>query len=337
MKKLVYIGNKLSQSGKTVTSIETLGKFLEDAGYNVVTSSSKTNKIARIFDMLYTVVKHGKTTDYVIIDVYSTSNFYYAYTISLMCKWKGLPYIPILRGGALHKRLRSSPKLCRQIFKHASINVSPSKYLLTYFEEAGFENIVHIPNTIALKDYVFQERELDEIKLLWVRSFSRIYNPKLAVEIVKSLKRKGLSASLCMIGPDNDGSLAEVKNFAKTLDIEEVEFTGKLSKKEWHQKARGYNVFINTTNVDNTPVSVIEAMALGLPVISTNVGGIPYLLKNGEDSLLVEPNNVEAFVEAILMLFDNPDLYKNLAAAARRKTETFDWEIVKHLWFSILS
>ena len=68
-----------------------------------------------------------------------------------------------------------------------------------------------------------------------------------------------------------------------------MNFTGKLSKQEWRDLSKDYNVFINTTNFDNTPVSVIEAMALGIPVVSTNVGGLPFLITDKVDGVLVEP------------------------------------------------
>ncbi len=336
MKHIVYIGNKLSHVGKTVTSIETLGQFLKNEGYNVVTSSSKTNKVFRMLDMLYTILQNLKKTDYVLIDVYSTSNFYYALIISVLCKMLKLKYVPILRGGALGNRLKKSPKLSKLIFNNAYENVAPSLYLMSIFKEAGFKNIIHIPNTIELQNYDFNIRSINAINLLWVRSFSNLYNPKLAVQILKSIRDDNINASLCMIGPDNDGSLEDTKALSETLGVK-VEFTGKLSKREWHKKAEDYNLFINTTNVDNTPVSVIEAMALGLPVISTNVGGLPHLIDSDINGILVPPDDIQAFKAAILRLKDDPSLVTQISNNARKKVEAFDWNTVKYQWFSILS
>ena len=232
-------------------------------------------------------------------------------------------------------RLENNPLMSKWIFKHAYINVSPSKYLKNAFEGFGYYNIKYIPNTVVIKNYVFKERDFSKIKLLWVRSFSEIYNPKMAVSVLKKLKDDNIDVSLCMVGPDSDGSLHKVKKFAKKLDVK-VTFTGKLSKKEWINLSKDYTIFINTTNFDNAPVSVIEAMALGLPIVSTNVGGIPFLISDKKEGLLVEKNNTKAMVNAIKLIYNKNEFAEMLAKNARNKVEQFDWQIVKKSWLNIL-
>ncbi|MEZ4874028.1 MAG: glycosyltransferase family 4 protein [Flavobacteriaceae bacterium] len=217
----------------------------------------------------------------------------------------------------------------------AKTNIAPSKYLLDIFQKAGYSNTIYIPNTIELKNYPFTQRQAVLPKLLWVRSFAQIYHPLLAVKVFERLRGLYQVATLCMVGPDKDGSLEECKNYAKAKNLPVV-FTGKLEKNEWIALSQAYDIFINTTNFDNTPVSVIEAMALGLPIISTRVGGIPYLLDHKKDALLLPPNDVEAFVDAIVFLCNHTPEVKNLSKKAREKVAQFDWEIVKHLWFEVL-
>ena len=138
-----------------------------------------------------------------------------------------------------------------------------------------------------------------------------------------------------MVGPDKDGSLEMCKKYAAEKKLP-VTFSGKLTKEDWIALAKEYDIFINTTHFDNTPVSVIEAMALGLPVVSTNVGGVPYLLDNKKEALLVPDDDSEAFVEAIVSLCNNSSLTRGLVQNARRKAEDFDWKNVKHLWDALL-
>ena len=145
------------------------------------------------------------------------------------------------------------------------------------FKSEGFQNLISIPNVIEIENYPFLERKKAKPNLLWVRSFAKIYNPMMAVDVFVSLKRKYPEATLCMVGPEKDGSLSIAKQKAAALELD-IQFTGKLTKEEWINESKQYDIFVNTTHFDNMPVSVVEAMSLGLAVVSTNVGGIPFLL-----------------------------------------------------------
>jgi glycosyltransferase involved in cell wall biosynthesis len=334
MINLLYIGNKLSSHGVTPTTIETLGPLLEQEGFNVQYSSSRKNKGIRFIAMLCSVFRYRKS-DYVLIDTYSTSNFWYAFAVSQLCRLHQIKYIPILHGGNLSFRLSQHPKICGMIFKNSFHNVAPSLFLINEFKAEGYDNVIYIPNAIELDKYLFLERKKAVPNLLWVRSFAKIYNPIMAVEVFASLKKKYPEASLCMVGPEKDGSLSESRQRAKDLNVE-VLFTGKLSKQHWIDISKNYSVFINTTHFDNMPVSVIEVMSLGLAVVSTNVGGIPFLLENEKDSLLVPDNDVNKMVESIIRLIEEPDLFTEITSAARKKTKQFGWHEVKLKWLTIL-
>ena len=312
-----------------------LTQALEGEGFLVFCKSAFQNKIARVLDMVKGTIVYGYRMDNVLIDTYSTQNFYYAFVVSQVCRLLRLPYIPILHGGNLPQRLEQNPNLSRRLFKPAKVLVSPSIYLKEAFNKQGFTNVVYIPNSLQLQNYPFALRSIDAINILWVRSFSEIYNPCLAVDILKALQDLGYKTTLCMAGPDTDGSLAKVKSRAKALGVT-VETPGKLTKAEWIALAKDYNVFINTTNFDNMPVSVIEAMALGLPIVSTNVGGMPFLIEDEVDGLLVPPQNLNAFVAAIVTLKSDPVLAASLAAKARKKVEAFDWALLKADWIKVL-
>ena len=333
--KLLYIGNKLSKHGNSNTIIESLGYLLETEGYEIIYSSSKKNQILRLLDMIVTTFLSFKKVKYVLIDTYSTSSFYYTLVISQMCRILNLKYIPILHGGKLPNRIEKSKFLSNLIFKNSFINCAPSNYLMQSFYKNGYNNLVYIPNTIEINNYPFLERKILEPKLLWVRSFSKIYNPKMAIDVLASLKKEFPNAQLAMVGPDKENILENFKKYAQSLNVN-VEFLGKLSKEDWVTLSKEYSIFINTTHFDNTPVSVIEVMALGIPVVSTNVGGIPYLLNDTIDALLVNDNDTNAMVSAIKKLILNSEFASSITTNARKKVEAFDWEIVKLKWIEIL-
>jgi glycosyltransferase involved in cell wall biosynthesis len=129
--------------------------------------------------------------------------------------------------------------------------------------------------------------------------------------------------------------LLKIKALAKKKRLD-VKFTGKLSKQEWIKLSEGYDVFINTTHFDNTPVSVIEAMALGLPIVSTNVGGITYLLENNKTALLVNDNDMQGMTMAIKKIIQNRDLKQHLVKNAQHLVQEFDWDKVKNKWDEVL-
>ena len=107
--------------------------------------------------MLWAIIQH-RHVDYLLIDTYSTLGFWYAYLSGILAQKLHIKYIPILHGGDLPKRLKSHPKVCRQLFNNAYINIAPSAYLLHHFQEAGYQNLKYIPNTIELQHYPYQER-----------------------------------------------------------------------------------------------------------------------------------------------------------------------------------
>lgn len=342
--KIIYIGNKLSKHGVVPTIVETLGRQLEEY-YIVVSASDKLNKLARIIDMLWIIWKNKRGASCVIIDTYSTSNFYFAVVAALLCRILGLKYIPILHGGNLPSRLDKSKALSRMIFDNSYINVAPSGYLKYEFEKRGYKTIL-IPNNIDVSDYKFTKREAFRPGLLWVRSFVELYNPQMAIKVLKKLKINYPEAKLCMLGPDKDGSMGSTIELAKDLGlsisnnvVDNVDFVvpGRMGKEEWRQLSKDYDIFISTTNFDNTPVSVIEAMALGLPVVSTNVGGIPYLIDDKIDGLLVNPNDTDKMVGAIELIINDAEQGKGIAINARKKVEGFDWEVVKEQWKELIN
>ncbi len=287
--------------------------------------------------MTNTLIRRRREFDFVLIDTYSTWSFYYAWLISQLSKVIRKPYIPILHGGNLPARLDRHPHLCRQIFQFAYRNVAPSGYMQAAFARHGYATVV-IPNFIPIKDYCFKLRIQVRPRLLWVRSFEVTYNPAMAIRVLALLKKQYPEAVLCMVGPDKDGSLEQCRQLAMDLDAkEQVTFTGRLSKTDWHQLAQNYDIFINTTNADNTPVSVIEAMALGLPVVSTNVGGIPYLLEQEKTGLMVAPGDTEGMCEAIVRLIESPELCATLSQNGRQQVAEYDEAIVLAKWREILS
>jgi glycosyltransferase involved in cell wall biosynthesis len=169
-------------------------------------------------------------------------------------------------------------------------------------------------------------------QLLWMRAFYSYYNPLMAVRVLAKIRLKMRGATLVMAGQD-DGLEASVRQLAKKLGVDEsIRFPGFLDQQGKLREGDTADIFLNTNSVDNMPVSILEACAMGLPVVSTNVGGIPDLLTHGETGLLVPDNDSEAMTEAVCRLIQEPELSGRLSANGRRLAERCSWHQVYPAW-----
>ncbi len=333
--KLLYIGNKLSKHGFNPTGIEYTGKLLEQFAC-VYYASDKLNKVVRLFDILFSVIKYARVVDYIIIDTYSTSNFIYAKLVGFIATFLGVDYIPVLRGGNLPALLQTNKADVFNFFRNAYCNVAPSNYLKSVFDKYNFKTDL-IPNSIPLDAYSFKNRNQFKANLLYVRALADLYNPTMAIEVLYKLVSKGFDASLIMIGADVNGNMEKCKTLANKYNISNrVEFTGKLSKAQWHKKSTEADFLINTTNFDNTPISVIEAMALGLVVVSTNVGGMPFLIDDNLNGLLVPAEDEVQMSNAIEYLLNNNCVAHALVMQARKDVLQYDVNMVTTGWQRLL-
>jgi glycosyltransferase involved in cell wall biosynthesis len=322
MKKLLYIGNFLHTSGKTpppaVLLLEELSQF-----FDIRIASRCSNPALRFLHMLFAVVK-GKFAGakLIIVDVFSSKAFWFAVVVSELSSFINLKLVLVLHGGQLPERFRKSPVLSKRLFKLAHRVVSPSAYLKHHAEQIPGVQVQVIGNPLQLDQYPFVQKSYECIHLLWVRSFHAIYQPAMAVAVVKELKHSFPNVQLTMIGPDKDGSMERIKQLVQLEKLEEnIHIKGLMSKVDWIQESKKANIFINTTTADNTPVSVLEALALGFPVVSTNVGGIPFLLEHEKTALLVDNGDVNAMIQAIIRIMQESDLREKLIQDGRELAE----------------
>jgi glycosyltransferase involved in cell wall biosynthesis len=214
---------------------------------------------------------------------------------------------------------------------------APSGYLREQMSDYR-PDIVLLPNPLELANYLFRERAEPQPQIIWLRAFNSGYNPSLAAKVVALLRNDFPDIHLLMIGRDKgDGSFQAFQQMVESLGVgDHVDCPGGVAKSDVPSWLNKGDIFLNTTNVDNTPVSVMEAMACGLCVVSTNVGGIPYLLDHERDALLVPPNDPEAMAAAVRRILTEPDLAVRLSRNARRKAEQFDWGTILPQWEELL-
>lgn len=312
---------------------EDLASHLKERGWQVILTSHKVKKLARLLDMLSTIYTHRKEYSLAQVDVFSGPAFLWAYMSGGLLHLLQKPFVITLHGGNLPNFSTRHPVIVGRLFKWANAVTSPSTYLKANLEK--FRSVIEIiPNGIQITGYPYRNRAVPQLNLIWLRAFHSIYNPSMAPHVVALLNDQGFDVHLTMVGPDKgDGSLQEMWKTASDLGInKQINVVPGVPKAEVPQMLAERDIFINTTNVDNTPVSVIEAMTCGLCIVSTNVGGIPYLLEDGVDALLVPQNDAQAMANAVQRIFTEEGLAEKLSANARKKAEQFDWSAILPLW-----
>jgi len=334
-RSILYIGNKLSNPKANPTSHKALVKGLTSEGFHIISASGLKNKYLRLADMVLTFFMNFKSFDIVLIDVYSTQNFWYAIVIARLSRLFNKRYIPILHGGDLKKRFENSTYATEKLLKNAYHIVSPSIYYKKEVLRLGYQKVDHIPNPIFINNYQFKERTVFQPKLLWVRAFNEIYNPLMAIKAFEIILKSHPLAELCMVGPEKDTSMQACVKYAEAAKLP-IKFTGKLKKREWIHLAIDYDIFINTSNIDNSPLSVIEAMALGLPIITTNVGGMPYLIDNELNGILIPKEEPEELAKWVDWISQHPEQTTNMTQRGREKVLNLDWNKIKKDWNDIL-
>jgi len=330
--RLCFVGNMLGRNPGYVTS---QGQIVADLfagnGYRVISVSSEISRVRRLTDMVQTIVRNAKKIDVAILEVYSGLSMVVADTISLVCKSLGIPLIAVLHGGNLPAFSKHYRRWTTRVLRRADILVAPSSFLAKELESFGFQVRV-IPNVVELETYPYKMRRHIAPKMIWMRSFHPIYNPQMALKVFSSIHEKNPEATLVMAGGDK-GLESELKAMTNKMDLQNaVRFPGFLDSRAKIKEFSEADIYLNTNRIDNMPVAVVEACAMGLPVVSTNVGGLPHIISHGENGFLVPDEDVSEMVNAVNRLLDSPELSEKFSKNGRRFAEQSAWSAVRPEW-----
>jgi glycosyltransferase involved in cell wall biosynthesis len=335
---VLLVGNFLSGSGQSRGTCEDLAVRLSEAGWRVLCASAKTTRTGRLLDIVGTIWRSRDQYAVANVDVFSGRAFLLAEAACWTLRAAGKPYVLSLHGGRLPGFAARWPRRTRRLLRGAEAVTAPSRYLVDAMQRYR-PDVRLLPNAVELDAYSFRPREAAEPRLVWLRAFHEAYNPSLAPKVLALLTREFPEVRLTMVGPDKgDGSLEAMWQVAKQLRVDDrILVTGAVTKAEvpaWMQQG---DIFLNTTHFDNTPVSVVEAMACGLCVVSTNVGGMPYLVEHERDGLLVPTNDPEAMAAAVARLLKDRELACRLSREGRQKAERYNWPAVLAEWEAMLT
>ena len=254
---------------------------------------------------------------------------------------RGCPVVINYRGGEADTFLQKQVAWIRPSLNRASAVIVPSGFLEAVFGKYGFKTLV-VPNIINLQRFSTAAANTatksvataangglqGPPRMLVARNLEPIYDNASAVNALALVLRRQPQARLVIAG---SGPLrAELEQLAASLGVTHaITFTGRVDNQAMAALYQAATVMVNPSLVDNMPNSVLEALASGVPVVSTNVGGVPYLVEDGKTALLIPPRSPEAMAAAILRLVDEPGLAARLQSAGLQHVQQFAWSDVR--------
>ncbi len=335
---VLIAGNFLSRGGGNRGVCEDLAERLDGLGWPVVTTSQHTGRLARVADILHTA--WSKRADYEVaqIDLFSGPAFFWALALGWLLGRLRKPYILTLHGGNLPGFSSRWPRLAGWLLRGAAAVTAPSAYLAGALHEFR-SDIEIVPNAIDLASYPFRWRERATARLVWLRAFHDIYDPQLAIRTLALLTPQFPEIHLIMAGPDKgDGSYQATRALARSLGVDShVAFAGRVLKSDLAAAIDRGDIFLNTSKIDNHPVTLLEAMACGACVVTTSPGGVPYMAQDGINCLSARTGDARALARAIGELLTRPELAARISRQARAGIEACDWPAVLARWLSLLT
>lgn len=249
----------------------------------------------------------------------------------LMAKLLGRPVILNYHSGEAPDHLQRSA-VARYVMRHwVDLNVVPSPFLRDVLGGFGIAARI-VPNTIDLRQFAYRERTPLRPMILCTRNFERIYNVACVIRAFARVQARHEDAALTLVGSGSQETA--LRELARRLDLRNVAFTGRIPHADVNRYYGDADVYVQTPWVDNMPLSVLEAFASGLPVVSTRVGGVPSILMHGVHGLLAPENDDEAIAGHVLALLESPSYARQLAANAYRSCAAYEWPMARKGWLA---
>ncbi len=241
----------------------------------------------------------------------------------------GVPVLLNYHSGELREHIEEWPATALPSMRRTEKIVVPSRFLAEIFAEHGLR-AESIANIVDAEKFRFRERSPLSPVFVSNRNLEAHYNVGDVLRAFKLIRESVPEARLIVAG---DGTESEsLREMEREMAIGNVEFLGRVEPDAMPQVLDSADVYLNTSVVDNMPLSFIEAFAAGLPVVSYATGGIPYIVSDGENGILVKQGDYADLAARAVALVNDPDLAIRIAANARRESEKYTFESVKDAW-----
>jgi glycosyltransferase involved in cell wall biosynthesis len=214
----------------------------------------------------------------------------------------------------------------------ADVIVTPSATVARAFASRGLPART-LPNAIELGRLRYRERDGLRPVFLTARALARRYNVACVLRAFALIERRVAGARLIVAG---DGpERAGLERLAHDLGVSGVSFRGWVAPERMGDLYDEADIYLNGSDVDAAPLSLLEAAAAGLPVVTTDAGGIPDMVSDGVTGLVVARGDHEAMAAAAERLLADAALAAGLVAAARRRSLEHGWDTARARWHAL--
>jgi glycosyltransferase involved in cell wall biosynthesis len=281
----------------------------------------------------YVLMLLARVPRYDVIHVFSAA--YWSYLLSaapalLVARLYGRRSILNYRSGEAEDHLPNWPRTGIPTMRWADVIVAPSGYLVEVFARHGLR-ARFIYNIVELDRFKFRERNPPRPVFLVSRLHEPLYNVACVLRAFAIIQSRYTEARLTVAA---DGYLRpELERLAfEELKLRNTEFIGFVPFERMPEMYDSADVYMTATNIDNMPSSITECMASGLPVVTTDAGGIPYIVTHEETCLMVGRDDPEAMAAAAFRLMEEEGLAARLTRRAREESRKFEWPAVRDEW-----
>lgn len=279
-----------------------------------------------------TLVRELRRAD--LVHIFSAS--YFSFLLAplpaiLVARVLRRPVVLNYHSGEAPDHLRRSA-VARAAIRACQRNAVPSAFLAGVFAEHGIPARI-IPNTVDLDRFAFRARDPLRPVIVSTRNLEPMYNVALTLEAFRQVQARFRDATLTVVGAGSQERA--LKGLAARLGLEGVTFLGRLSPDRMPEAYADADIYVQTPDIDNMPLSVLEGFASGTPVVSTRVGGVPAILEDGLHGLLAPPGDAGAVARQVIRLLEQPALARRLARAARQSCEPYRWQTVRAQWLAL--
>ena len=211
--------------------------------------------------------------------------------------------------------------------------VVPSPYLRMVFAQHGYSARV-VPNVVDVTCFEYHERAPLRPRILSTRNLEPYYRVDLVIQAFARFSREVPDATLTIAGYGSEEQ--RLRELAVALGCGNVRFTGRVAPDDMPRLYADHDIFVNASVLDNQPVSILEAFASGLPVVSTAAGDIPYMVRNGEAGTLATADAAD-LAGAMVRVWNDPGGARAMARRARAALMRYTWPMVREEWLDIYS